>query len=65
MQLRERQYQSRLGSRPSRKGSSQEFRPITNGHQRPPLQIWRNVVRWAPLAVVAAIIIYLLDRFVF
>jgi hypothetical protein len=64
MQLRERQYQSRLARSARTTRSGQHF-SITNRNSRPPLQVWKTVVRWLPVVIALAIIWYLLDTFVF
>jgi hypothetical protein len=64
MQLRERQYESRL----ARSARSRRVNPrysIVNTSARPPLQVMKTVIRWLPLVIAVAVVIYLIDTFIF
>jgi hypothetical protein len=64
MQLRERQYQSRLArSASSRRPTQRHGTSLSSS--RPPLQVMKTVMKWLPAVIAAGIVIYLLDRFVF
>lgn len=64
MQLRERQYHSRLGRSPQSPRGRRSF-TITNGSQRPPLQVMKTVMKWMPAVIALAIVWYLVDHYIF
>lgn len=64
MQLRERQYQSRLArSASSRRPTQRHGTGLSTS--RPPLQVMKTVMKWMPAVVAAGIVIYILQHYVF
>lgn len=64
MQLRERQYQSRLArSASSRRPTQRHGTQLSSA--RPPLQVMKTVMKWLPAVIGAGIVLYLLQRYVF
>ena len=64
MQLRERQYQSRLASSASSRRPTQRHGTGLSS-SRPPLQVMKTVMKWLPAVIIAGIVIYVLDRYIF
>ncbi len=79
MELRERNYRSKLGSKRSTKArreaaedgevdrplTDREKFSVTRNHQRQEIDFSHQIKKWAPLAILAAVIWYLVQTFVF
>jgi hypothetical protein len=77
MELRERNYRSKLGSRRSTKArreadpeesnrplTDREKFSITRNHERNQVDYTHQIKKWAPLVILAAVIWYLVQNFV-
>jgi hypothetical protein len=64
MQLRERQYYSRLG-RSAQTPRTRRYSTITNGSARPPLEVMKTVWKWVPAVIALGIIWFLVDTYIF